>query len=56
MGKNIYKKGGLKALSESHSILSYFSPYMASTDAVIRSQGKMIGEYFSGVCLEWEMK
>jgi hypothetical protein len=55
MGKKIYKKGGLQALKQSHSILSYFSPYMASTDTVIRSQSIMIGKYFHGVCSEWEM-
>ena len=54
MGKAIYKMGGMHALSKNHEIIKCFSPYWSSGDPEIRVQGRMIEEYFKGVCAEWK--
>jgi hypothetical protein len=54
MGKTIYKMGGLQALSKNHEIIKYFSPYWSSSDPEVRVQGRIIEEYFEGVCAEWK--
>ena len=54
MGKAIYKMGGLQALSKNHEIIKCFSPYWRSSDPEIRVQGRIIEEYFEGVCAEWK--
>ena len=48
MGKAIYKMGGLQALSKNHEIIKCFSPYKTLV------QGRIIEEYFEGVCAEWK--
>ena len=54
MGKAIYKRGGMHALCKNHEIIKYFSPYWSSSDQEIRVQGRIIEEYFEGVCVEWK--
>jgi hypothetical protein len=46
MGEKIHELGGLPALSASHSILKYFSPYFTSTNSFIKSQGQLIEDLF----------
>lgn len=48
MGKAIYKMGGVQALSKNHEIIKCFSPYKTLV------QGRIIEEYFEGVCAEWK--
>ena len=52
MGKAIYKMGGMQALFKNHEIIKYFSPYYKNPE--IRVQGRIIEEYFEGVCAEWK--
>jgi len=54
MGKKIYEKGGMQALSVCHSIIKYFSPYGNSTNIIIKMQGRTIAEYFQDVSSEWK--
>jgi hypothetical protein len=54
MGKKLYEKGGMQTLTANHSIIKYFSPYMNSTNYIIKMQGRMIEEYFQDVCEDWK--
>ena len=54
MGKKIYEMGGIQALSASHTIIKYFSPYWNSTNIIIKTQGRIIEEYFQDVSSEWK--
>ena len=54
IGKKIYGLGGFQALSATHDIIKYFSPYAESKHIFIRMQGRMIEEYFQDVCEEWK--
>ena len=53
MGKKIYERGGIQALTMNHSVIKYISPYWQSTNMVIKGQGRMVEEYFQEVCEEW---
>jgi hypothetical protein len=54
MGKKIYEMGGMRALSANHTIIKYFSPYWNSTNIIIKTQGRIIEEYFQDVSSEWK--
>jgi hypothetical protein len=54
MGKKIYKMGGMQALSANHTIIKCFSPYWDSTNIIIKTQGRIIEEYFQDVSSEWK--
>ena len=54
MGKKIYERGGIQALSANYTILKYFSPYCRSTNIVIKSQVSMIEHFFQSVTEEWK--
>jgi len=53
MGKKIFERGGIQALTMNHNVIKYVSPYWQSTNSIIKGQGRMIEEYFQEVCEEW---
>jgi hypothetical protein len=55
MGKKIYEMGGLQALSANHTIIKFFSPYWKSTNVIIKTQARIIEEYFQEVSSEWKV-
>ena len=53
MGKKIYVMGGMQALTANHTVIKYFSPYWKSSNIIIKSQGRLLEDYFQEVCDEW---
>ena len=54
MGKKIFERGGIQALTMNHNVIKYVSPYWQSTNSIIKGQGRMVAEYFQEVCEEWK--
>ena len=54
MGKKIFERGGIQALTMNHNVIKYVSPYWKSTNNSIKGQGSNIEHYFQEVCEEWK--
>lgn len=52
IGKKIYEKGGIKALTISHDIIAYFSPYKKN-EIIRKEQINKIDDCFDEVSKEW---
>tara|TARA_Y100000741_G_scaffold364794_1_gene357042 strand:+ start:161 stop:568 length:408 start_codon:yes stop_codon:yes gene_type:complete len=52
MGKNIYNRGGIPALTWNLRVLKLI--YSRSTNNIIRGHSRIIESYFSEVCDEWK--
>jgi len=54
MGKKIFERGGIQALTMNHNVIKYVLSYRQSTNIIIRGQGSIIDHYFQEVCEEWK--